>query len=109
MLFRSNLVEPVMNEARGLGFQDGWLAGLQALRVPKDSPLKDPSQIPFSSFAPTMQNHPTPIDEEEKTSMKELVEQINAYVELDDMEAISIPRAGDQPSEDILQPRQTSS
>ena len=36
--------------------------------------------------------------------MRELVKQIDAYVELDDMEATSIPRAGDQLNEDILQP-----
>lgn len=36
--------------------------------------------------------------------MRELVEQIDTHVELDNMEATSIPRAGDQLSEDILQP-----
>ena len=34
--------------------------------------------------------------------MKELVEQIDFYVELDDMEATSNPRAGDKLDEDIL-------
>ena len=42
------------------------------------------------------------IDEEETASMRELVEQINAHVELDDMEAISIPCVGDQPRGDLL-------
>ena len=97
-----NSVEPVVNEARRLGFAVGWLATLQALRVPKDSPLRDPGQIPFLSFTPAAQNPPAPINEEETASMKELVEQINAHVELDDMEATSIPRASDQPSKDIL-------
>ena len=35
--------------------------------------------------------------------MRELVEQIDAHMELDDMEA-TIPRAGDQPSEGSLTP-----
>ena len=93
-----------MNEAQKLGFKDGWLATLQALKVPTDSPLRDPSQIPFPSFTPAVQNPLTPIDEEETASMKELMEQIDAHVELDDMEATSIPCTGVQLNEDILQP-----
>ena len=42
-----NSVEPVINDARKLSFGEGWLAALQAVRVPKDSPLRDPNQIPF--------------------------------------------------------------
>ena len=99
-----NSAESVVNEAQKLGFKDGWLATLQALKVPTDSPLRDPSQIPFPSFTPAVQNPLTPIDEEETASMKELMEQIDAYVELDDMEATSIPCTGVQLSEDILQP-----
>ena len=45
-----------------------------------------------------------PIDEEETTSIRELVGQIDAHVELDEMEATSIPRAGDQPGGDLLSP-----
>ena len=45
-----------------------------------------------------------PIDEEETASMRDLVKQIDTHVELDDMEATSIPRAGDQPSSDLLPP-----
>ena len=99
-----NSVEPVMREARRLGFEDCWLAALQTLGVPEDSPLRDPGQIPFPSSTPAIQNPSTPIDEEETTSMRELDEQIDAYVELDDMEATSIPRVDDQLSVDILQP-----
>ena len=99
-----NSAESVVNEAQKLGFKDGWLATLQALKVPTDSPLRDPSQIPFPSFTPAVQNPLTPIDEEETASMKELMEQIDAHVELDDMEATSIPCTGVQLREDILQP-----
>ena len=97
-----NSVEPVMNKARRLGFEDSWLVALQALGVPEDSPLWDPSQIPFPSSTPTAQKPLAPIDEKEMASMRELVEQVDTHVELDDMEATSIPHAGDQPNEDIL-------
>jgi len=64
-----NSVEPVIQEARKLAFEEGWLASLQALGVPEDSPLRDPGQIPFPSPAPAVQNPLGPIDEEETTSM----------------------------------------
>ena len=44
-----NSMEPIVNDARSLGFKDGWLATLQALGVAEDSPHKDPGQIPFPS------------------------------------------------------------
>ena len=37
-----NSVEPVVDQARRLGFEAGWFAALQALGVPEDSPLRDP-------------------------------------------------------------------
>ena len=99
-----NSAEPVVNQARRLGFEAGWFAALQVLGVPKDSPLRDPGQIPFPSSTPVVQNPSVPIDEEETASMKELVEQIDAHVELDETEATSIPRAGDQSGVDLLSP-----
>ena len=47
-----NSAEPVVNQARRLGFEAGWFAALQALGAPEDSPLRDPGQIPFSSSTP---------------------------------------------------------
>ena len=44
-----NSTEPVVNQARRLSFEASWFAALQALRVPEDSPLRDPGQIPFLS------------------------------------------------------------
>ena len=41
--------EPMVSQARRLGFEAGWFATLQALGVPEDSSLRDPGQIPFSS------------------------------------------------------------
>ena len=51
-----NSAKPIIQEARKLVFERGWLAALQALRVPEDSFLRDLGQIPFPSSAPTMQN-----------------------------------------------------
>ena len=44
-----NSAEPVVNQARRLGFEAGWFASLQILGVPEDSLLRDPDQIPFPS------------------------------------------------------------
>ena len=88
-----NSAEPVVNQARRLGFEAGWFATLQVLGVPEDSPLRDPGQISFLSSTPAAQSPPVPIDEEETASMRELVEQIDAHVEPDEIETISIPRA----------------
>ena len=77
-----NSMEPVIKEAWRLAFEEGWLAALQALGVPEDSPLRDPSQIAFPSPTPTVQNPLKPIDEKETQSMREMVEQIDSHVEL---------------------------
>ena len=87
----------VIKGAWKLAFEKGWLAALQALGVLEDSPLRDPSQIPFLSLTPAVQNPLEPIDEVETQSTRELVEQIDSHVELDKMEAISNPHIGDQP------------
>ena len=42
-----------------------------------------------------------PIEEEETTSMRELVEQIDAHAESDETEATSIPSAQDQLGGDL--------
>ena len=59
--------------------------------APKDSHLRDPSQIPYPSPAPAAQEAPVAIDEEETASMRELVEQIDAHAEPEETEATSIP------------------
>ena len=86
-----NSTEPVVARARNMGFEAGWFAALQAMRVPEDSHLRDPSQIPFPSPAPAGQDAPVAVDEEETASMRELVEQIDAHAEPEEMEATSIP------------------
>ena len=59
------------------------MAALHASGVPEDSYLKDPSQIPFLDSVPATQNPIGPVDKEETDSLRELVEQIDAYVEVD--------------------------
>ena len=76
-------VEPAIREARQLSFQEGWMAALHASGVLEDSYLKDPSQIPFLDSVPATQNPIGPVDKEETDSLRELVEQIDAYVEVD--------------------------
>ena len=96
-----NSAEPVVNQARRLGFEAEWFAALHILGVPEDSPLRDPGQIPFPSSVTTVQDPPAPIEEEETASMRELVEQIDAHVEPNEMEATSIPNAQDQLGGDL--------
>ena len=89
-------VEPVIKEARQLSFQEGWMAALHSSEVPKDSHLRDPSRIPFPNSLPATQNPAGPIDEEETDSLRELVEQIDAYVEVIGTEATSKPSTNNQ-------------
>ena len=93
-----------MAQAWKLGFEAGWFAALQALGVPKDSPLRDPSQIPFPSLITAMQDPSLAAEEEGTASMRELVEQIDAHTEPDEMEATSIPIVQDLLSEDSHYP-----
>ena len=46
-----NSVEPVVTQARKIGFEAGWFAALKDLEVPKDSPLRDPKQILFPKYS----------------------------------------------------------
>ena len=96
-----NSAEPVINEAWKLAFEEGWLAALQAMGVPKDSPLRNPNQILFPVPSTTAQNPPGAIDEEETVSMRELVEAIDSHMEPIDLEATKNPYVGDQPGEDV--------
>ena len=95
-----NSAEPVVARARHLGFEAGWFAALQAMGAPEDSHLRDPGQIPFPSPVTAVQEAPTAIDEEETASMKELVEQIDAHAEPEEMEATSIPTVQELLGED---------
>ena len=65
------------------------MATLHASGVPEDSHLRDPSRIPFPDSLPATQNPTGPVDEEEMDNLRELVEQIDAHVEVIRMEATS--------------------
>ena len=93
-----NSAETVVFQAQKLKFEERWLAALQAMGVPKDSPLRNPSQIPFPNLPNGMQNTLSVIDEEETTSMRELVEAIDSHVKSVHLEDNSNPHANDQPS-----------
>ena len=92
-------VEPVVKEARQLCFQEGWMATLHASRMPEDSHLRDLGRIPFPDSLPATQNPTRPIDEEETDSLKELVEQIDAHMEVIGTEATNNPPTNNQSSE----------
>ena len=84
------------------------MTALQALGVPEDSPLRNPSRIPFPDPSPAAQNPARPIDEEETDSLRELVEQIDAYVELIGTEATNNPPT-DDPSGENVHPQPSAS
>ena len=50
---------------------------------PEDSPLRDPGQIPYPTPSPPSQSQVDATDEEETTSMRELVQAIDAHVDLE--------------------------
>ena len=79
------------------------MAALQALGVPEDSPLKDPGRIPFPNSTPATQNPAGP-NEEETDSLRELVEQIDAHVEMIEIEATSNPPTNDPSGENVHLP-----
>ena len=94
-------VKLVVMQARQLSFREGWIATLQALGVPEDSPLRDPSQIPIPDSTPAAQNPVGPNDEEETDSLRELVEQIDAHMEMIGTEVINNPSTGGPHGEDV--------
>ena len=78
-----NSVEPIVHQARSHGFGDGWLAALQAMGVPDDSPLRNPEQIPYPAPPPPMQSQANTANEEDTLSMRELVRAIDIHVDLE--------------------------
>ena len=84
-----NSVEPIVHQARSHGFGEGWLAGLQAMGVPKDSPLRNPTQIPYPIPPLPVQIQAGVVDEEDTPSIRELVRAIDDHVENVDLEVTS--------------------
>ena len=75
------------------------MATLHASGVPEDSHLMDPSRIPFPDSLPATQNPTGPVDEEEMDNLRELVEQIDAHMEVIGTKATSNPLANNQSDE----------
>ena len=100
-------MEPIINEARTLAFKEGWFVALQAIEVPEDSSLKDPNQISLPSLPNTAQKTPIVADEEEMTSLRELVEQIDAHAEPINLEATNNQNAEDQHDRNVQPPPET--
>ena len=59
--------------------------------MPEDSSLRDPDQIPVPVSVPAAQNPAGLNEEEESDSLRELVEQINAHVEMIEAKVTSNP------------------
>ena len=92
---------PMVMQARQLSFWEGWMAALQALGVPEDSPLRDPDRIPIPVSVLAAQN-PAGLNEEEETdSLRELMEQIDAHVEMIRVEVTSNPPTEGPQGEDV--------
>ena len=71
--------------------------------VPDDSTLRNPEQIPFLTHPPLVQSQPG-TDEEDTPSMRELVHEIDTYVQLIDLEVnnnLNAVLPGTQPVEDV--------
>ena len=77
------------------------MAALHALGVPEDSLLKDPGQIPVPVSAPATQNPAGPNEEEETDSLRELVKQIDAHMEMIGTEVTSNPPTEGPHGEDV--------
>ena len=77
------------------------MAALRALRVPGDSSLRDPNQIPILVSVLAAQNLTGPNKEEELDSLRELVEQIDAHVEMIRAEVTSNPPTEGPQDEDV--------
>ena len=90
-----NSVEPIVHQARSHGFKEGWLAALQAMGVPEDSPLRNPAQIPYPAPSPHVQSQAGAVDEKDTPSMRELVRVIDDHAENVDLEVTSNLKAVD--------------
>ena len=84
-----NSVKPIVHQARNHGFGKRWLAALQAMGVAKDSPLRNPKQIPYPAPTPPIQSQVNAVNEEETLSMRELVHAIDTHVDMVDLEVTS--------------------
>ena len=81
-----NSVEPIIHQARFQRFGEGWLAALQAMGVPKYSPLRNLEQISYPAPPPPVQSQADAADEEDTPNIRELVQAIDTHVETVNLE-----------------------
>lgn len=63
------------------------MAVVNALDLPKDSPFRDPKQIPLlEPLLPLLVQTSASIEEEDSPSMKELVEEIDSHTKVIDLD-----------------------
>ena len=82
-------VKPNVYKAWKHWFEEGWMAALQAMGVPADSPLRNPEQIPFPKPPPPIQNPSNAEDEKDTSSMKKLVQENDSHVDSFNLEVTS--------------------
>lgn len=85
-----NSSKPIMLESWHYGFGEGWMAAMNALGLPEDSPFKDTDKIPYlEPLPPPFVQDPTQNKEEDSLSMRKLVEEIDSHIEVIKLEISS--------------------
>ena len=100
-----NFVEPIVHLAQSHGFGEGWLVALQAMGVPKDSPLRNLEQIPCPTPPSPVQSQADAADEEDTPSMREPVRVINTHVDLEatsNLNTTNDAQVQQPPTKDVL-------
>ena len=82
-------MEPVVLQAQAQGFEEGWLAALQAMAVPEDSQLWNHEQIPRPTLTNPVQSQADVDDDEDTPSFRKPMKAIDTYVENLDLEVTS--------------------
>lgn len=86
-----NSAKSVMFENRNYGFGEGWMATVTTIGLLEDSPFRNPDQIPYPKPPPPPTQNPTEVEDEDTLSMRELVQAIDSYAEMNDLEITSNP------------------
>lgn len=70
------------------------MAAVNALGIPKDSPFRDPKQIPYPEPPLPPVQDLTRVEEEESQSRRALVEEIDSHIEVIELDITRNPNAG---------------
>ena len=102
-----NSNESIMLDSQRYRFGEGWMATVNALGLPKDSPFKDLNQIPLHEHLRPPPTYTLTLNEEEDSlSMRELVEEIDSYTEVINLDIPTNSGAteGQEPPAPLLNP-----